>query len=685
MKLSVEKGELTLPDNFSFEVEQHNAFFSEEGSQSIPATIPATPSDQAKLGFPCRLGRRNRFVNAFPAILSHGAFEKAGTLLVSSADSRSITCSLAVEASDFYSRYKDRPLREIFAEKVLTTYSTPSAWYTWLFSVYTGAVDSDFRVFPVAVNYDAEHGYQLNNEPVETQGSSVWPLAHEVRLVREGEDEVSVPDGYGIAPYLKLWKFLEYIFTLNGYTVGRNCFRTDSRLSGLVLLHNCADVICNGKIDYSDLVPDVAVSDILEWMNSKFHAQIAVHPAQKAVDILLLESILTAPFDDNLTGQQLERLTYSFSRSSRVVMTPSTSIEGAEPAADTLQALLEKYGSAKACTESEFYAVSTPCLVLRLATGTYYEVHIGYRQAGRTGQTMYKKVAIGSNQMRYDRQNAEGSEEFSPADVIAPMVAVSDKHIVAPYVGSRIHRNTSYNGKEEDDSQAIIIADYAGLSVSSGASSWADGKYYYATTQKYDNIGEVRPGKIGLSPEELIREFFHLYGTMLLNNTIQVSGEFLLSASDLMSFNMYAPKLLDGQTLLPTYLRYEVGKQTRCLELRCLLIKEFDDGQEDVPIVFPEPEFEWAVNLDEINARKAELQAEHDDGTVIWEYDEEDPYVVNDKDIFLPSPRAAGLESEHVDRLIHFILRKPQGAGHVDVGLETDTLQMWFDSVAVVS
>ena len=52
MKLITDKGELTLPANFSFEVEQNSAFFSEEGAASIAATIPATPKDQSSSDSP---------------------------------------------------------------------------------------------------------------------------------------------------------------------------------------------------------------------------------------------------------------------------------------------------------------------------------------------------------------------------------------------------------------------------------------------------------------------------------------------------------------------------------------------------------------------------------------------------------------------------------------------------------
>ena len=78
MKLVTENGELTLPTNFSFEIEQNSAFFSEEGAASIAATIPATPGDQAKLGFPGRIARKNRYVNSFPATIQKGIFQKKG-------------------------------------------------------------------------------------------------------------------------------------------------------------------------------------------------------------------------------------------------------------------------------------------------------------------------------------------------------------------------------------------------------------------------------------------------------------------------------------------------------------------------------------------------------------------------------------------------------------------------------
>ncbi len=700
MKLVTEQGELSLPSNFSFEVEQNSAFFSEEGAASIAATIPATPSDQAKLGFPGRIARKNRYVNSFPATIQKGIFQKKGELVVASATDDSITCSMALEDSSFYSVYKNKNLKELFSARVLQTYNTPSAWYSWLWQVYKCQVSSDFRVFPVAVAMDDDGNYQLNNEPLYDNATydEIWPLAHSPRVVKEGSDDVSVPEGYGIAPFLKFPRFLELLFQLCGYTVGTNCFTSDSFLSNLVLVHNCSDVICNGKIDYSDLVPNKSISEFLEWLRMKFHAQIVVNPASKQVDIVFLEDIISAGYDLDLTKKLLGNATKQFSASSRVVMEPNTGLDGAAAAADTLDDLVKKYGYIKPCDESLFASILTPCLVLRLSTGDYYEVHLSFVNYGgrspRSGGATTKKVKIGTNQFKYDRGNSDTSESFSPDDLVPPMVRVGHYGITAPYIGDRCHRNTSYNDSLKDEDQEIIIVYYAGLTEerpSYGNTDeharvpiTADGKYYMATTQKYNNRGNLISCAMSLIPEEMVPRFFGAYNKHLLNNAISVKGRFNLSIEDLMKYDMYKLKLFDGQTLLPVSLKYEVGKQIRCLEAEFKLIKDFADGQEDQPISVPEPIYQWQINQTQITAKKNELASQYTSGTVWWKYDETDPYVAEEKDIFLPSPNALGIQSPHILRQIQFIHRTSTPRTTTDTVIGVWGLEEWFDSVAIV-
>lgn len=659
MRLITEKGELTLPSDFSFEIEQNSAFFSEDGAASVSASIPATTADQAKLGFPNRIARKNRFINAFPAILSKGVFQKKGMLVVATATEDTITCSMALDDSEFYTKHKDQNLKEIFAGKVLTTYTTPLAWSQWLLSVYKGQTTfSDFRLVPVAVNYDEETGsYQVNNEP-DNSGSGIWNLKHEPRSVTEGGSLISVPEGYGLVPFLTLDAFFRELFSLLGYTVDLNCFASHEILQNLILLHNCSDVVCNGKIDYSDLVPSCSVADILEWMQQKFHAQIAVHPENNSVDIHLLEDILSGHSEHDLSSEIIGNPTFTFGKSSRVIISPDTSLDGAAPAADTLQDLLAKYGGYSDLSEAQWAYAGVGTLAHRLSTGDFYEVKTD------------SKVRIGSNYFKYDRQNSDASEEFSPEDLMPPMVFVNG--ILMPYIGERKHRNTSYNNSQKDADQDIIIADYAGLS--------STGHYNYATTQKYDDAGVIRTGKQGLNAEDIYFQFWKRYGYILLNNSIEVSGEFNLTIEEIFKYDLYSMKQFNGQMLLPTYLKYEVGRRIKCMEAKFFLVKTFEDGQQDEPVTPPATTLMWRFNnteLEAIDSREAPYGCDY-----VREWSDIDEYKVERPEFQLNTPQYIGQQSYHITRWIELYLEDHR-VGDAISYIGRESFEQWYDAVAI--
>lgn len=743
MKLVVEKGELNLPEDFSFEIEQNSAFFSEDGAASVAATIPATPADMEKLGHPTRIARNQRYVNLFPAILSHGSYQKKGQLVVQSASKDGITCAMALEDSDFYSRFKDTPIREIFEDASPTRNTGVTACYNWLYNIYSHNgryyesrnqryTDYGIRVFPVAVNYDAEtESYQVNNEPQYQGDSGTWPLLYEERTVLENGDQIGVPTGYGIAPFLLLSKFFQQLFYQCGYTLRNNCFAS-APLSNLVLLHQCSDVICKDHIYYRDIVPNKTVSEILEWVNNKFHAQIVVYPASDIVDIVLMEDILAAGYDKDLTGKLLGNLTTSFSQLSRVVMVPDTSLDGAAPVTETLQAMKSKYGTVTELDEAGWDSYSGQGLVLRKATGQYYEILLSYtknagfvsgesfrtvstgshrsstpRQSSSSSGSPYSRRSgriaghdswegVGSNYFKYDRENSEDTEEFTAEDLMPPMVYVNG--FLMPYVGERKHRNTSYQESAVDEDQEILICEYAGISAScakssnthTGANSQtasAGGHYYYGTTLPYDNAGEARADGHDLTPEGLMPYLFTRYNQILLNNKIQLEGQFDLSIQDIIGYQMYALKLMDGQKLLPTFMSYEVGRRIRNLNAKFYLVKEFDDAITDESITIPEPSYKWVLNDSNINSVKAAWQAQYPNNTIFLAYD--DPEDTS-QDIFLPAPTALNQTSPvlaypvRVGYYTHYDYGQHSGGGYnqwTDVG--TDTVNIWFDSAAI--
>jgi len=691
MKLKLSSGELVIPEDFSFQIEQNSAFFSDDGAASIPATLPATPGNLSKLTQPTRMARKDRYQNLFPATLSHGAFSKSGQLVVATASKSGIECAIALEDSDFYSKHKDENIKKIFAQKILHTYSTPAEWYAWLFQVYTGSIVNDLRVIPVAVN-KTEEGYQVNNEPVE-DGEQIFHLAHEARLIADGDDQVNVPDGYGITPFLLLSAFVEQLFELCGYTVANNCFATNTDLNRLILLHSCSDVICFGQLDYSDLVPSTTVGEFLEWMRQKFHAQIVCHPAAASVDIVLLEDILAAGYDYNLTGRLLGDLQQSFQNPSRVVIVPENSIDGAASAAETIEDLKKKYGSVVEVAENTAWPSNN--LILQLATGQYYEAMASLRDIRSAANA--KNHNVGSNYFTHDRRNTDESETMTPADLMPPMVFVNG--VLMPYVGERRHRNSSYKNSELDEEQEIIIAEYAGQSSSYNFSpsqlndprigrrlsnmNRMNGHYLYGTTQAYDNIGQARTGRYNLTPDEIFERFFKRYNKMLRNNLIKIEGCFDIPIEDLMSWQMYRLKIRNGQLLLPVRLSYEVGKSIRCLAASFYQVKDYADSEEETPTVIPPPSYMWSLNTSQVTAEVARVQAANPDKSVTSKYDDE--YATGEKEVFIVAPTGPGQRTGNIPRTISlgYYYTDPHGSSRTWVELDRADVQVWFDSVAI--
>lgn len=116
MKLITEKGELALPADFQFDIEENNPFFSQEGAQSIPATLPLTPDTARKLEFIQRPNGRNRTMRKIKCTLKCGIIHKHGTLVIDSTEGTSLTGSIMLNESELYSSIKDTTLKEIFSQ-----------------------------------------------------------------------------------------------------------------------------------------------------------------------------------------------------------------------------------------------------------------------------------------------------------------------------------------------------------------------------------------------------------------------------------------------------------------------------------------------------------------------------------------------------------------------------------------
>ena len=585
MKLITQNGQLDLPRDFSLTMKRTNPLISGEGDASIPATLPSSSRNLAALGHRERIDRANRYTNKVEAILRVGPVQKRGQLVIDTMHRREgIDASFAIDNSDLYVKAKDKSLKAIFADAVTGAvkqedFSTMAAAITRLQDIYANGTDTyDYTIFPVAIapyeENNAKH-YQYNNE---VSGDN---LVYASRIVREGDINMSVPEGYGIAPFLKLHRLLSRLFECLGYTVAYNCFAATA-YQNIVVVHNCSDCLCNPTVTlyYKDMVPSCTLSEFLEWLLAKFHAQPVVNSETKQVKIVLMEAMLSASADLDISGKVEGDFTVQLNPTKRVVLTPTNSLEGTEPAAESFEELVEKSGGYVEVDETEWDSLigSNPacndCLVLRKATGQFYALNYNI-STGRQSRELK-----GTNHFVYDRKNSDETEDFNQSDVM-PLMLVDPitKRGVSPFIGERLHCHTSYESQKEDDKQEVIVVQRA----------FHEHFIFHTTgtTQKYIPYREAQSGvtgatlAFGLTNFELYAPFWENYNTLLLNHATHLKCRMAYDIGQFLNLDMSRPKLCNGQKLLPVAASASLSSRFGLAEAEFVLVKKFGDGVKD--------------------------------------------------------------------------------------------------------
>lgn len=589
MKLITQNGPMDLPKDFRLRMERRNPLLSDEGDCTIPATLPSSSRNLASIDHRERIDRRNRYTNKIDAILQVGPIQKRGQLVLDTVHRRDgIDASFAIDSSDLYIKAKEKSLKAIFKEKDTEgvskmTFESVAAAMTVMQQCYDNNDSYDFTVFPVGVApYEIENQgvketvYQLNNEVNASQ-----ELVYESRVVHEGDVMMTVPLGYGIAPFLKLFALLDRLFECLGYTVTENCFDDrdeDGILANIVVLHNCSDALVRNVLLYEDLVPSCNLSEFLDWLLAKFHAQPVVNSETKEAKIVLMEDMLTAQPDLDIGPLVEGDWNVRLNTSKRIVLTPTNSLEGTQPAYESFDELIDKYGGYLEADEIQYEGKQlVDCLILRKATGQFYVMNRNLN----TG--LPEQELLGTNHFVYDRKNSSDAESYSQTDVMPLMIVDYNlKKATYPYIGARLHFHTSYENKKEDDKQEIIIAQKAFDRHFVFQTTGTTQKYIPYTTS-YDGENELEL-PFGLTNFDLYPVFWEKYNTLLLNNTTLLNGRVKYSLGQFLNLDLSRPKLCLGQRLIPVSASADLTDRFGLTEVEMMLSKVFDDAVQDSPI-----------------------------------------------------------------------------------------------------
>jgi hypothetical protein len=82
MEILVDGQALDIPKDFSLELELNNPFFSEDGSQSLPVTLPYTSHNLSLLDNPQSITRTKKILTDRSATVRDGIFQQTARLVV---------------------------------------------------------------------------------------------------------------------------------------------------------------------------------------------------------------------------------------------------------------------------------------------------------------------------------------------------------------------------------------------------------------------------------------------------------------------------------------------------------------------------------------------------------------------------------------------------------------------------
>ena len=319
----------------SIDIEDLSPVFNDMGSQSVPVTVPATPANALALGFPQLLHAGNPVgaSQRSTAVLRHGVYCRSGVVNLQSAGvSGGLSFNIGFDNGEAYSRWADRRLSELsglpWLRQAIQGPLSEREWlFTYLDNLYRRAEPQtdDLAVFPLLV--DKESGMQLNK----AKYGKLEKITTVTGEINGETTQVSVPENYGVTPFVRVWAVLEYIFKDLGLELKSNPFRHHASMARLVVLNNIADAACRTELAYADLMPDCTVQEFLSALWCRFGLVCHCDFSKGEARLLLIRDIIDRSeqieLDPMLTGWPL----INYNSPQYVKMSAATSIEGAEP------------------------------------------------------------------------------------------------------------------------------------------------------------------------------------------------------------------------------------------------------------------------------------------------------------------------------------------------------------------
>lgn len=591
---NLEKGEdYNLRPDTQIQVERTNPFFNDFGEQTTPLELPASERNRRILGFPDSFGRRVKMEAADVAIQDGEYFAQCRQMVLSAQYRGSISTAFYINDGSFYSRIQKVKLKDIFKDEFIPGVNTVEQGIAFCRSLRDNK-NEQYTIFPVLLTDDSGVNLGFNYKFLNAYGKDTGLKSKAKWMWKDGkmsyvnyttvsaflpdindsdcdfynaiqrteyvnEIPITLAPGYYISPFIRVNYLLQRIFAYFGYTLQSNFFTQTEPFTKMVVINNVIDVLVNGKIRLSDLVPDSTCADFLTVIRKKFCCEFTSDEGQHTANIIFLRDTLNALPENDLTScvTQEPIVVYKTEKDyKRITLDAEDKLDtDISDSYDDIDAMV------KACPGAYFNPVD----------GAFYK-------QGWSGD--YEVITkIGEASQAYNTGGELETKELKIPELVPEFrkltykATVDDEDVECDlgnhlYIGSYIARNSKMVVAGEDKETA---SESASKQKTILAFSYLSEGRPEGTISAYDIHNAEHPKIFDYAlyyngPFGIFEKFYRDYDLLLRNSLHEMKVKLLLSQSQKQNLPAYAKVMIRGVALFFNKLKFTLGGKNEPVE-----------------------------------------------------------------------------------------------------------------------
>jgi len=296
MKITTPNGILKVGLDTEIPITLTNPMFNEQGSHSMPFSVPWCKHNLKVLGNPERVQNATLY-ERIPARIQCGDFDESGTLMLTDKPSKAgIELTFLINEGSFWEWGKRTKLTELnFPNLTINQINSKTN------IPYPEGICAKF---PVVISDTPDYSW-INEDPwfkiylYDSDLHQTYKHKRVINAVSPYDENFHIPYSRSIRDtwkdnswFLYVNYLIDLIIETYGFRILQNDLSTIAELNRLCVLNNTIYAYVNGKINFNALVPSISVNEFVDAIINKFNVRFLFDNKSKTCRILFMEPLV---------------------------------------------------------------------------------------------------------------------------------------------------------------------------------------------------------------------------------------------------------------------------------------------------------------------------------------------------------------------------------------------------------